>query len=171
MQCSMHSAFLSILLYLSSAQVRLLLVYAMGLRMLLSGTSSLWQFMLFLVCSRKALNPTPDASVSMYKHFVSLENSMQTSFLIIAFASWNILVCGIPHPFCFGWCQFSEQLSNLCCPGWEFTLIINNTKECLQLLLIFGGGLSLSTFSFCGLGFTSSLETTSLRNRTDMHLK
>ena len=44
----------------------------MGLRMLLSGASSLWQFVLLLACRRAAPNTAPDTSVSIYSGLVSL---------------------------------------------------------------------------------------------------
>ena len=66
----MPKASLSMLLYLYSTLVRLLLANVMGLSMLLSGASSLWQLVLLLVCS-KASSPTPYALVSMYSGLVS----------------------------------------------------------------------------------------------------
>ena len=67
----MPSASLSILLYLFSALIRLLLENAMGLGMLLSSALSLEQLVLLLFCRRSAPNQTPDASVSTYSGLVS----------------------------------------------------------------------------------------------------
>ena len=61
----MPRASLSKLLYLFSALVRLLVLNVMGLSMLLSGTSSMWQLVLLLVCSRVAPSPTLNTSISM----------------------------------------------------------------------------------------------------------
>ena len=59
------------LLYLFSALDKLLLVNAMGLSMLLSGTLSQGLLVLLLVCSRPDPSPTQDALVSRYNGFAS----------------------------------------------------------------------------------------------------
>ena len=65
---------------------KLLLAKLIGLRLLLSGPSSLGQLVPSLVCSGPAPNPTPDASVSNWGVFISSENFMQASSFIIDFA-------------------------------------------------------------------------------------
>ena len=67
----MPNASLSVLLYLFSVLDRLLLVNVMDHSMLLSGAVSLGQLVQFLVCSRLAPSPIPDASVSNYSGLVS----------------------------------------------------------------------------------------------------
>ena len=67
----MPIASLSMILYLFSVVDKLLLAKAIGLRILLSGASSLGQFVLSLAHRRLASSPTPDASVSRYSSFVS----------------------------------------------------------------------------------------------------
>ena len=51
------------LLYLLSAFDQLLMAKAVGLRMVLSGALLQGHFILSLICSSQASNPTPDASV------------------------------------------------------------------------------------------------------------
>ena len=70
---------------------RLLLANVTDLRILLSGTSSLGQLVPSLVCSRPAPSPTPDASVSRYSGFVSLQNSMQASTFMLPNESMYII--------------------------------------------------------------------------------
>ena len=65
------NASLSMLLYLHSALVRLLLTNAIGLSIMLSGATSLGHVVPSLVCNWVAPSPIPDASVSMYRGFVS----------------------------------------------------------------------------------------------------
>ena len=61
----MPVASLSVFLYLFSTLDRLLLANAMGLNVLLSGTSSLGQLVSLLVCSRVASSQTSDATITM----------------------------------------------------------------------------------------------------------
>ena len=75
------------LLYLCSALVRLLLVNAVGLRMVLSGVLSLEEVIPSLVCNRPVLSPIPDASVSSYRSLVPSYNFMHTSSFISDFTS------------------------------------------------------------------------------------
>ena len=63
---------LSILLYLFLVLNGLLLANALGHSMLLSGAMSPGDLLPFLVCSKLAPSPTPDASVSKYSGLVSL---------------------------------------------------------------------------------------------------
>ena len=62
--CSIPSASLSILLYLHSALVRLLLANAIGQTMVLSGVLSFGHDVPSLVWSSAAPSPIPEASVS-----------------------------------------------------------------------------------------------------------
>ena len=64
--CSIPNASLSMLLYLHSALVRLLLANAMGLNMVLSGEISFGNVVPSLVCNRAAPSPILDASVSRH---------------------------------------------------------------------------------------------------------
>ena len=61
--CRIPRACLSILLYLHSAPVRLLLENAMGHRLVLSGTASFWHVVSSHICNSTTPRPTPDASV------------------------------------------------------------------------------------------------------------
>ena len=65
------NACLSMLLYLYSALVRLLLANVIGLRMVLSGAISCGHVVPSLVCNMVAPNPILDASVSRYRGLVS----------------------------------------------------------------------------------------------------
>ena len=60
----MPRASLSILLYLDSAPVKLLLANALECRIMLSGTVSLWHVVPSHVCSSAAPRPTLETSVS-----------------------------------------------------------------------------------------------------------
>ena len=93
---SIPSASLSILLYLFSALVRLLLLNAISLSMLLSGASSLGQLVLLLVCNKAAPSPAPDASVSIYLEFHACI-FCNDCFCHVK----HLLVCCIPGPLCF----------------------------------------------------------------------
>ena len=62
--CSVPRASLSILLYLYSVSVKLLLANAIGCRILLSDTVCFWHVVPSHVCSGAAARPTPELSVS-----------------------------------------------------------------------------------------------------------
>ena len=66
----MPRAFLSMLLYLFSASVRVLLANAVGLSMLLSGASSLTQLILVLVCSKAPPSSNPYATLSVHSGLI-----------------------------------------------------------------------------------------------------
>ena len=60
----MPKASLSLLLYLHSAPVKLLLANVMGYRIVLSGTVSFWHVVPSCICSSAAPRSTLEASVS-----------------------------------------------------------------------------------------------------------
>ena len=62
--CSIPSTSHSILLYLCSGPVKLLLANVISLGLALSGTMSLWHAVLSCSCGSTAPRPTPDTSVS-----------------------------------------------------------------------------------------------------------
>ena len=74
------------LMYLFSTLDRLLLTNAIGLSMLLSGTTSLGHLVPLFVYSRTAPSPTPEASISMYNGFVSSWNFIKSFSFMIDFA-------------------------------------------------------------------------------------
>ena len=75
----MPNASLFMLLHLSSVVDKPLLAKAFGFRILLPGASSLGQPLPSLACSRPALCPTFDASVSKYIAFFANVNHLSES--------------------------------------------------------------------------------------------
>ena len=69
--CNIPNVSLSMLLYLCSALLRLLLAKVMDLRMVLYRAISFGHVVPSLVCNRVVQIPIPDASVSKYSGLVS----------------------------------------------------------------------------------------------------
>ena len=86
----MPSASHSMLLYLCSAPVKVLLAKAIGWRIMLSGTMPFWHVVFSCSCSSAAPSPTLDISISKLSGLVSLYNFMHMSALIYDFAFSNV---------------------------------------------------------------------------------
>ena len=93
----MPSSFLSVLLWLVSALIRLLLVNAVSHSTALLGVSILENNIPSLTCRRLAHGPTHNASVSRYNCY----------FYYVLGPVVKDLVCVIPCPFTFRRCQLS----------------------------------------------------------------
>ena len=90
--CNIPNASFSMLLYLHSALVRLLLANAIGLGWCCLEQYLLGMFVPSLVCNRVVPSPIPDASVSRYRGLISSQNIMHTSSFIndfvLSYRAW-----------------------------------------------------------------------------------
>ena len=106
---SMRMASPSMLLYLISAQDRLLLLKAMGHKAILFGSLLCRKLIPFLTCCNPALRQTPDSFLALFVVELHVCILVNNNFVFVV----QFIICSVSHSFWFYWFKSFKWLTQL----------------------------------------------------------